>query len=50
MSVHYYPLWLEMGGGLLMRKLILNDEEECVGCNRCIRVCPTERALTGFKE
>ena len=23
-----------------MRKLITNNEDECVGCNRCIRACP----------
>ena len=27
-----------------MRKLITNDVEKCVGCNRCIRVCPVEEA------
>jgi len=27
-----------------MRKLITNDETKCVGCNRCIRVCPIDGA------
>ena len=27
-----------------MRKLITNNEENCVGCNRCIRACPIEGA------
>lgn len=27
-----------------MRKLITNDETNCVGCNRCIRACPVEGA------
>jgi iron only hydrogenase large subunit-like protein len=27
-----------------MKKLITNDESNCTGCNRCIRVCPTEGA------
>ena len=27
-----------------MRRLITNDKENCVGCNRCIRVCPIEGA------
>jgi len=29
-----------------MRKLITNDESKCVGCNRCIRVCPVDGANT----
>jgi len=31
-----------------MRKLITNDEEHCTGCNRCIRVCPTEGANIAY--
>ena len=27
-----------------MRKLITNDETNCVGCNRCIRACPVDGA------
>ena len=27
-----------------MRKLITNNESNCTGCNRCIRMCPTEGA------
>ena len=27
-----------------MRKIIINNEENCVGCNRCIRACPVEDA------
>lgn len=33
-----------------MRKLILNDLEKCVGCNRCIRVCPVEEANIAYRE
>jgi len=32
-----------------MRKLILNDEETCVGCNRCVRVCPIEGASVTYE-
>ena len=27
-----------------MRKVITNDLEKCVGCNRCVRVCPIDEA------
>ena len=27
-----------------MRAVVMNDPEKCVGCNRCIRVCPMEEA------
>ena len=27
-----------------MRAVITNDPEKCVGCNRCIRVCPVDEA------
>ncbi|MCL1941913.1 MAG: 4Fe-4S binding protein, partial [Synergistaceae bacterium] len=27
-----------------MRNLIHNDLEKCVGCNRCMRVCPIDEA------
>ncbi len=33
-----------------MRKLITNDLEKCVGCNRCIRVCPIEEANVAYLE
>jgi len=33
-----------------MRKLINEDLSNCVGCNRCIRVCPIEGANHVFKE
>ena len=33
-----------------MRKLIMSDEATCVGCNRCVRVCPIEGASVTFKE
>ena len=33
-----------------MRKLITNDIEKCVGCNRCIRVCPVEEANVAYIE
>ncbi|MCL1884194.1 MAG: methyl-accepting chemotaxis protein [Defluviitaleaceae bacterium] len=33
-----------------MRKLINEDLSKCVGCNRCIRVCPIEGANHVFSE
>ena len=33
-----------------MRKLITNDIEKRVGCNRCIRVCPVEEANIAYIE
>ena len=33
-----------------MRKLIRNDFAKCVGCNRCIRVCPVDEANIVFVE
>ena len=33
-----------------MRKLIQNDLSKCVGCNRCIRVCPVSEANIVFTE
>jgi len=33
-----------------MRKLINEDLSKCVGCNRCIRVCPIEGANRVFTE
>ena len=33
-----------------MRKVITNDMEKCVGCNRCIRVCPVEEANMAYME
>ena len=33
-----------------MRKLITNDLEKCVGCNRCIRTCPIEEANVAYIE
>lgn len=33
-----------------MRKLITNDLEKCVGCNRCIRTCPVEEANIAYVE
>ena len=33
-----------------MRKLITNDLDKCVGCNRCIRTCPVEEANIAYLE
>lgn len=33
-----------------MRKLITNDVEKCVGCNRCIHACPVEEANVAYVE
>ena len=33
-----------------MRSLITNDESTCVGCNRCVRVCPMEGASVTYEQ
>ena len=33
-----------------MRSLITNNTQSCVGCNRCIRVCPVEGANIAYSE
>ncbi|MDR3012765.1 MAG: 4Fe-4S binding protein, partial [Chitinispirillales bacterium] len=33
-----------------MRDLITNDVSICVGCNRCIRVCPVENANIAYSD
>ncbi|MDL2248857.1 4Fe-4S dicluster domain-containing protein, partial [Tyzzerella sp. OttesenSCG-928-J15] len=30
--------------------LVIADENKCVGCNRCIRVCPTETANIAYQD
>jgi Fe-S-cluster-containing dehydrogenase component len=34
------------GMGRKMREIINNNTEKCVGCNRCVRVCPIDEANT----
>ena len=33
-----------------MRKLISSDDNTCVGCNRCVRVCPIEGACVTYEH
>jgi len=33
-----------------MRKLIINNDETCVGCNRCVRACPIDGASVTYKR
>jgi iron only hydrogenase large subunit-like protein len=33
-----------------MRELIINDQSTCVGCTRCVRVCPIEGANIAYSE
>ena len=33
-----------------MRHLIVNDLDKCVGCNRCVRVCPIDEANVTWEE
>lgn len=33
-----------------MRPVIENDKTKCVGCNKCLRVCPVEEANISFTE
>ena len=33
-----------------MRNLILSDEAACIGCNRCVRVCPMEGASVAYED
>ncbi|MCL2100674.1 MAG: 4Fe-4S binding protein, partial [Fibromonadales bacterium] len=33
-----------------MKNVIKNYTDTCVGCNRCIRVCPIEEANVAFKD
>ena len=33
-----------------MRHLIMNDLDKCVGCNRCVRVCPIDEANITWEE
>lgn len=30
--------------------LVWKDDEKCVGCNRCIRVCPVETANIAYQD
>jgi len=38
------------GKGIIMQQLIIDDISKCVGCNRCIRVCPIEGANQVYIE
>jgi iron only hydrogenase large subunit-like protein len=40
---------MKSAGGI-MRELITDDVSKCVGCNRCIRVCPVEGANIVYSE
>ncbi|MCL1903439.1 MAG: methyl-accepting chemotaxis protein [Oscillospiraceae bacterium] len=33
-----------------MRKLVLSDETNCTGCNRCMRACPVDGANIGYED
>ena len=39
-----------MSHGTVCKTLIQSLDENCVGCNRCIRVCPTETANIAYRD
>jgi iron only hydrogenase large subunit-like protein len=35
---------------MMSKRIITNDSERCVGCNRCIRACPVEEANIAYES